>query len=316
MPRFVVPETGGDRPRLDTFLAEAAGCSRAEARRLIEAGRVRVQGRRAHKGLQLEPRDAVELEGEPADTAARAPAPEADLPLTVLHLDDAVVALDKPAGMPTHPLRAGERGTLANALVARHPECAAASRDPREGGLAHRLDTFTSGVILAARTPAAFSALRSAFSDGLVEKEYWALCVGDPPDAGEIDTSLVQVRRRKKGKVRPAAAGAPGARRAETRFTVLARSAGCALVAARSTTGRMHQIRAHLASIGHPLVGDATYGGPETFGGTRQPGHFLHARRIRAPHPAGREPLDVSAPLPADRAGLLAALGIGPLDAV
>jgi 23S rRNA pseudouridine1911/1915/1917 synthase len=138
--------------RVDLFGAREAGCSRGEARRLIDDGQVKVDGRRARKGLLLAQGARVELLAEPAiSDEQRRPVPQPELPLELVWQDEAVLAMVKPIGMPSHPLRPGERGTLANALAARHPECAAASEDPREGGLAHRLDADTSGVILAAR---------------------------------------------------------------------------------------------------------------------------------------------------------------------
>jgi 23S rRNA pseudouridine1911/1915/1917 synthase len=187
---------------------------------------------------------------------------------------------------------------LANALVARHPECATASADPREGGLAHRLDIDTSGAIVAARTPEAYRALRSAFSGGAVEKEYWALCVGQPPPVGQIDAPLT--RTHGGTQMRTASVG----RVACTTFEVLGRGDGCALVRATARTGRMHQIRAHLASIGHPLVGDTRYGGPDEWAGVRLAGHLLHAARLRLPHPLSGAPLEIECPLPPDRRGL------------
>lgn len=290
--------------RVDSFIASCAGCSRAEARRLIDAGAVRVDGRRARKGTRLAAGARVELTAAPADETARRPVPQPELPLALLYADDALVALDKPAGWPTHPLVPGERGTLANALVARFPECALAGADPREGGLAHRLDADTSGVILAARNAATFTALRGAFGRGEVEKVYWALAQGSPPERGEIEAALVQAGAR----VRVAGPADWRPLAAHTEFRVLARGDGCALVEARAHSGRMHQIRAHLAHAGHPLFGDALYGGPAAPAGTR--GHFLHAARLTLPHPLTGAPLELEARLPADRARALAALGL------
>ena len=213
----------------------------------------------------------------PARDEDKRPLPDPDTPLVELYADDALVAVDKPAGLATHPLRAGERGTLANALVARHPECALVADDPREGGFAHRLDTETSGVLLAARTRAAWQSLRRAFGDGAVAKEYLALVAGDPPPSGTIEVPLVHAGRR----VRVAGDRDLDRLAARTDFETLARGDGVALVRARSSSGRMHQIRVHLAHRGHPLVGDALYGGPPPAAGTR--GHFLHAAAIDLP---------------------------------
>ncbi|HEY2743259.1 MAG TPA: RluA family pseudouridine synthase, partial [Polyangia bacterium] len=210
-----------------------------------------------------------------------------------------LVAIDKPAGVPTHPLRAGERDTLANALVARHPECALVADDAREGGFSHRLDIETSGVVLAARTRAAWQSLRRAFGDGAVDKEYLALVTGAPPPSGTIDLPLVHAGRR----VRVAGDRDLDALAAATDFETLARGDGVALVRARSSSGRMHQIRVHLAFAGHPLVGDALYGGPSPAPGTR--GHFLHAAAVTFPHPSTGARTRIESPLPADRAAAL-----------
>ena len=294
-----------DRTRLDQFLAKHANCSRAEARRLIEDGAVRVDGRRAQKGTLLSAGARVDLERAPPSDDDKRPIPEPTLPLSVLYVDEALVALDKPPGMPTHPLRAGERGTLASALVARYPECATVADDPREGGAAHRLDIDTSGVLVAGRTREAWLALRHAFSTGQVRKIYWALVSGRPPDAGEIDAPLAHATARKVRALDDEWSDSD-ARPALTRYQVLARADDFALIAAEAATGRMHQIRAHLAHAGFPLVGDPLYGGPPPFADA--PGHFLHAERLTLPHPTTRVPLTVAAPLPPARARLLSSL--------
>lgn len=299
-----------ERARLDHFVADKAGCSRAEARRLIDDGHVRVNGRRAAKGLLLSAGARVELAVAPPTDEQKRPQPEPERPLVVLLADPALVALNKPAGVPTHPLRAGERGTLANALVARYPECAAVADDPREGGLAHRLDVDTSGVILAGRTREAWQALRRAFGSGQVEKEYWALVAGQPPDAGEIDAALQHATARTVKALDDdewlnQSYGANLARPAHTHFEVMARGLDAALVRARTRTGRMHQVRAHLAHLGHPLLGDALYGGPPAPGGAA--GHVLHAARITFPHPTGGVSTTVTAPLPPERAKVIEA---------
>jgi 23S rRNA pseudouridine1911/1915/1917 synthase len=280
--------------RLDRLVQRRVGCSRAEARRLIEGGQVRVGGRRARKGQLVDRGDLVELLAEPALTPSeRRPVPQPELPLSTLWSDEALVAMVKPMGMASHPLEPGERGTLANALVARFPECAAASDDPREGGLAHRLDRHTSGVILAARTAEDWRALRSAFSGGRVHKRYLALVTGRPPPSGSIDMPLHHA-----GKlVKPIP---HGELEAHTRYRLLKQGGEVALLEVETETGRMHQVRTHLAFIGHPLVGDDLYGGPASEGG-----HFLHAAQIRFPHPRTGADMVLKAPLPNERAKIL-----------
>jgi 23S rRNA pseudouridine1911/1915/1917 synthase len=289
-----------DGARLDQWLARTLDCSRRQAQRLIDEGGVRVAGTRAAKGARVVAGAEVRVDHAPPREEQLRPTPEPEAPLAVILVDEAIVAVDKPAGMPTHPLRAGERGTLANALVARFPECALVADDAREGGVAHRLDTETSGVVLVARTRAAWQSLRHAFGDGAVAKEYLALVAGAPPPQGSIDLPLAHAGPR----VRIAGDRDLDALDAATDFETLARGDDVALVLARSSRGRMHQIRVHLAHLGHPLVGDALYGGPPPAAGTR--GHFLHAAAITFPHPSTGARTRIEAPLPPDRAAALA----------
>jgi 23S rRNA pseudouridine1911/1915/1917 synthase len=300
---------GKEGTRLDHLVAQGAGCSRAEARRLIDAGLVRVDGRKAHKGTLLSHGAQVELERGPHSDDERRPVPQKELPLDVLLADDVLIAINKPPGMPTHPLKPGEKGTLASALVARYPECALVADDPREGGVAHRLDIDTSGVLLAARSRDAWLALRRAFSTGAVEKTYLALCAGAPPDEGEVRAALAHAGRRVRATSEWDDDADPGARAAITRYRVVARTEDVALVRAYASTGRMHQIRAHLAHAGFPLVGDTLYGGPDALPGTH--GHFLHALSVKLPHPKTNAPLEIEAPMPPARRESLGRLFLG-----
>ncbi len=227
--------------------------------------------------------------------------------LRIVHADGQVVVADKPAGMPSHPLKPGETGTAANALVGRFPELASVGPAPREGGLVHRLDTDTSGLLLAARTDAAHALLRAQFAARTVEKGYLALVAGELHAGGEIDVPLAHDphdARKVRAASDPEWAEAHEARPASTRFTPALRRAGFTLVDVEIATGVLHQIRAHLAFIGHPLAGDALYGGPELPGLSR---HFLHAARLAFAHPDGSRPR-FDSPLPEDLASVLEAL--------
>jgi 23S rRNA pseudouridine1911/1915/1917 synthase len=235
------------------------------------------------------------------------PVPQPELPIRIVHADAHVVVADKPAGMPSHPLEPGEQGTAANALVGRFPELASVGPSPREGGLVHRLDTDTSGLLLAARTEAAHAMLRAQFSARTVEKGYLALVGGEIHAGGEIALPLLhdpRDPRRMQAASDPDYAAAHGARPALTRFVPLERKGGFTLLDVEIPTGVMHQIRAHLAFIGHPLAGDALYGGPQLPGLSR---HFLHAARLAFAHPDGTR-ARYESPLPADLASVLAAL--------
>lgn len=303
-----------DGLRIDHFVAARAGLSHAAARRALAAiddGALRLNGRPAKRGQRLRAGDRVALVGALPDAAALRPQPQPELPLAVVHLDADVIAVAKPAGLPTHPLRPGERDTLAGALLARHPECADVGDDPREAGFVHRLDVDTSGVLLAARTRPAWLALRAAFHQGRAAKDYLALVAGAlPADEGELRHALAHDPRDRR-RMRIAADDEPGALAARSHYRRLGSASGFTLVRVTTHSGRMHQVRVHLAHLGCPLVGDPLYGGPPAFADA--PGHFLHAERLVIPHPAPAPPdsgpLDLRAPLPADRANLLTRLG-------
>lgn len=292
--------------RLDHVLAARAAISHAAARRLLAEGRVLHNGHRAVKGARVREGDRLVVAGPLPGEAEPGPRPEPELPLDVLHVDAQLVVVGKPAGRPSHPLRAGEGGTVANALVARFPECATAADPVREGGLAHRLDRDTTGALLAARDPATWRGLRRAFSQGLVRKEYLAVAEGELRSARVVERALAHVPGDARRMV-CVAEDSPGAQPARSEIQPLACAGGLTLVRVVARSGRTHQIRVHLASLGHPLVGDLLYGGPPA--DPRAPGHLLHAARLELPHPAGGH-LDVQAPLPPDRAALLAALGL------
>jgi 23S rRNA pseudouridine1911/1915/1917 synthase len=294
----VPPDAAGQR--LDVWLAGALGLSRAKVKELLESGAVRQGGRRIRKGDRTVAGARLDVELPSADLR---PVPEPDAPLTVLHADALLVAVDKPAGWPSHPLLPDERGTVVNALVARYPELPDASEDPREGGLVHRLDTETSGVLLAARTRPAWEAVRAAFDRREVDKRYLAAVSGPLADAGEIDLPL----RHRADHVEPAPAG--GGREASSRFRVLSRKGELSLVEVRILTGVLHQIRAHLAAIGAPVLGDALYGGRPVPGLER---FFLHAASLGLEHPGTGRPITFDAPLPPELGAALGTLGLSP----
>jgi 23S rRNA pseudouridine1911/1915/1917 synthase len=299
--RVLPPDAPADR--LDRAVAKAFGVSRGRAMEWIAEDRVRVDGKRAPKGQPVGPGARIAVQLPPPD----APVPEPDLPIRIVHADAQVVVADKPAGMPSHPLKPGETGTAANALVGRFPELASVGPAPREGGLVHRLDTDTSGLLLAARTQAAHASLRAQFSARTVEKGYLALVAGEIHASGEVDLALAHDphdARKVRAASDPAWAALHGARPALTRFSPRERRSGFTLLEVEIATGVLHQIRAHLAFIGHPLAGDALYGGPELPG---LPRHFLHAARLGFAHPDGTHPRFESA-LPADLAAVLARL--------
>jgi 23S rRNA pseudouridine1911/1915/1917 synthase len=289
--------------RLDRAVARLFGVSRGRAMDWIADGRVRIDGKRAPKGARVGPGARVSVEMPPPDQ----PEGQPELPIRIVHADAHVVVADKPAGMPSHPLKPGERGTAANALVGRFPELANVGPHAREGGLVHRLDTDTSGLLLAARTDAAHAKLREQFSSRSVDKGYLALVQGELHASGEIALPLAHEGAKMRAVSDPDYAEEHGARAALTLFTPLERRGGFTLLEVQIATGVMHQIRAHLAFIGHPLAGDALYGGPALPGLSR---HFLHAARLGFVHPDGSRARFDSA-LPPDLATVLASLSTG-----
>jgi 23S rRNA pseudouridine1911/1915/1917 synthase len=311
MVRLLV-EASAAGQRLDHFVAAALPAASVHgARRLIADGGVRVDGRRPRKGERLAAGQLVDIEdGRGRDGVVRAPVavgaaisqaiePDLSLPLEVIYLDEAMIAIAKPAGVPSHPLRPGETGTAANALVARFPECATASADPREGGLAHRLDTDTSGVLLAARNPEAWALLRAALGAPSCEKTYLAEVAGAPPDRGAVDMPIGR-RGRRGSRVLLDRGRHPLP--ARTEWEVIARADGTALLRARLHAGRAHQVRAHLAAAGHPILGDATYGDDQSralASARGVTGLRLHAASVSLRHPVSGVAMSIDAPPPA-----------------
>ncbi|MBV9746968.1 MAG: RluA family pseudouridine synthase, partial [Acidobacteriia bacterium] len=233
-------------------------------------------------------------EAEPADPAPLRALPE-EIPLSVLYEDNDVVAIDKPAGMVVHAGAGVREGTLVNALLHRYAALSSVGGSLRPG-IVHRLDRYTSGVLLVAKNDAAHRALAAQFSGRTLEKVYVALVHGVvKPESGRIDRPIARdpVRRtRMTVRLRQG-------RAAWTEYRVVGRFAKFTLLEARIGTGRTHQIRVHLSSIGHPVVGDTLYGAP-----AKAPGlpdlkrYFLHARRIRFRQPTTGEEISVEAELP------------------
>jgi 23S rRNA pseudouridine1911/1915/1917 synthase len=297
--------------RLDRALADALGLGRASVKRAFLLGEVRVRGRRARASDPAEPGALVELDVE---EPAGAPEPEPEAPLSVLVETPRLLVVDKPAGVAVHPLAPGEGGTLANAVVARFPECADASPEPREGGAVQRLDLETSGCVTFARDPEAWQELHARLSAREVEKIYLALVAGRMTSGGVSSVPLAQrggravpvpdpeteERLRAKG-LRP--------RPAETHWEIARRFDSHTLLRVRIVTGVMHQIRAHLAHLGHPVAGDTLYGGEAAaLPGLRR--QFLHATRLALQGPDG-ERVEAESPLPPELEAVLARLGAG-----
>jgi 23S rRNA pseudouridine1911/1915/1917 synthase len=272
--------------RLDRVLCERLGLSRAEAKRLFSGGEVRRNGRRADKGDLVAYGDRIELGSELSDPRAR---PDPSLPLRVCYEDELLVVVDKPAGMPSHPLRPGELGCLANALVQRYPEMAQTGYDARQPGLVNRLDNDTSGLVLAARSPQAFAQLRALLEAGELNKSYLALT--DRPVAPQRIELALMPSSRQRARVEVSPLGRPAS---STVCSCRPHGASAFLVEVHAPRAYRHQVRAHLAAVGAPIIGDGLYGGAPA------PRHYLHAAQLAFVHPASGVRLELRSELPAD----------------
>lgn len=287
---LVVTAADGGR-RLDEFLSTTLAVGRRTAMRL--AARARVNGRTAHKGDRLHAGDLVVV---PATDLRADSATDAVLP--VVRQLPSVLVLDKPAGLPSVALRGSGGDSLAARLAGRFPECAPIG-GPGESGLVHRLDTGTSGLLLAARSAEAYTALRSQFRAHAVVKEYRALVAGRIDRALRVDAPIGQHQsavRRMRAIVHGDAARRYVARPACTDVAPERIFAAATLVRCRTATGARHQIRVHLASIGHPLIGDPLYGSEAA---ASDDGFFLHASRLEWTDPETGETMHDEAQLPA-----------------
>jgi 23S rRNA pseudouridine1911/1915/1917 synthase len=299
---FVVPAAlAGER--LDRALTLLTDWTRAEAQAVVARGEVLVGGRAVGKSHRLQAGDVVEVRGAPEPPEPPVAEP---VPVMVRHADDAVIVVSKPAGLVVHPGAGNPHGTLVHGLLARFPELAGVG-DPMRPGIVHRLDRDTSGLLVVARTPAAYDALVGALQRREVDREYQTLVAGIPAaPRGAIDAPIGRSqRRRTKMAVRDA--GKP----ARTRYEVEERwtEAAVARLACSLETGRTHQIRVHLSSIGHAVVGDPAYGGRRSVAGIELDRPFLHAARLAFPHPTLGGRTELVEPLPAELAEVLVALG-------
>jgi 23S rRNA pseudouridine1911/1915/1917 synthase len=298
---LVGPEDAG--ARLDVFLASRLELSRAQIRRLLARGAVRLDGRPVReraKGERVTPGARVEVEAF-SRPEQQQPIAEPDAALHVLARGPGWLAVDKPAGMPVHPLSEDETGTLLGAAVAREPQLLGVGEGGLRSGVVHRLDVDTSGALLLASRPEVWSRLRVAFREHRVDKRYRAVVLGRLRGEGEAEVELVMARHR-PARVRVLAEGehSRGARSCALRWRALEPLSGATLVEVVLVTGFLHQIRASFAHLGFPLAGDRLYGPPAD--STGAPRQMLHAARVRF------EEIGADSPDPADFAAVLAAL--------
>jgi 23S rRNA pseudouridine1911/1915/1917 synthase len=280
--------------RLDTVVARLSGLPRADVQRAIAAGRVLVDGERRPKSFRLRGGERLDV-----DVGGEEPLPAEGPPVPIRYQDEHLIVVAKPAGLVTHPTAGRRGGTLATGLLGWGGPPAPAGGTLRPG-IVHRLDAGTSGLLVVAKTDEAHAILRDRFRRHEVDRRYLALVRGAVAhDTFAVDAALG--RRAARVVVDPTEG-----RRAETRFEVRERLAATTLLIAAPRTGRTHQIRVHLASIGHPIVGDRAYGGAgdvaRTLGLDRS---FLHAWRLTLAHPLDPVTIELEEPLPGDLAAAL-----------
>jgi len=306
---FVVPEAlSGER--LDRCLSQLEpSWTRSRARKLITGGHVTLNGRTAKPAAVVAPGDEVEVDEPPLQTLDARPEP---IELEILHEDPDLLVIDKPAGLVIHPAAGNPSGTLVNALLHHCGDLSGIGGVERPG-IVHRLDKDTTGVMVVAKSDRAHLALSLAFRRRQVEKTYLAVCYGVPHESEGVIEAPIGRHPRERQQM----AVVSGGRTARTRYTVEERFAGASLVSCRPVTGRTHQIRVHLAHLGHALVGDALYAGrqwrtlsdPRAAAACRSfPRQALHAWRLAFDHPVSGERVTFTAPLPADLEALLAVL--------
>lgn len=305
--------------RLDVYLASACSdLSRSRIQKLIEEGAVRVSGTAVRRSHSVHAGDDVSIEvPDPKPTAIEAE----DITLTILYEDEHLLAIDKPPGLVVHPSPGHDAGTLVNALLHYVRDLKGVGGELRPG-IVHRLDRFTSGVLLVAKTDLAHASLSRQMKKRSMRKEYLALSSGIPRvRKGEVSFAIGRdPHDRKKMKAFRRADELPaGVREAQTRYEIEREwpDLGLTLLRCRLITGRTHQIRVHLAAAGLPVVGDPVYGRPrydkvKDSGLKKTLGEFprqaLHAERIAFRHPATNDPLEIAAPLPEDLRRLIEGL--------
>ena len=288
-PLMLTPQEGGER--LDAFLARSVeGLTRSAAQRLLEEGAVTCGGRPLKKSEKTAPGQCILVflpEPEPVDVKPQ------DIPLDVVYEDGDVIVVNKPVGMVVHPAPGHPDGTLVNALLYHCGNSLSGINGALRPGIVHRIDRDTSGLIIAAKNDRAHQALAEQLQDHSLSRVYEAVAVGGfREDAGTVDAPIGRHPvDRKKMAVEPR-----NGRPAVTHWRVLNRYPGYTHVECRLETGRTHQIRVHLASIGHPLLGDTVYGSKKPYPGLA--GQCLHARKLKFRHPSTGELVELECPLP------------------
>jgi 23S rRNA pseudouridine1911/1915/1917 synthase len=298
--------------RLDAFVRRCLPhLSRGAIDKAIGEKLFLVDGRVGKKGQRLSAGDGLVFTG-PLHWLADLPQPTVEFDIPVIYEDAALIALDKPAGVATHGFSARDGVTVANFIAARWPELLNVGKSRWEPGLLHRLDSETSGLLLVAKTNIAFDQMRGQFRRRAIRKTYWALVWGDAEAQGEIALPLAHDSRdRRRMRVTQPSENAQRQRAwpALTRYHKLGAAQGLSLLEIEMATGVTHQIRVHLAALGHGIVGDDLYGAAheQAFGLQR---HFLHAKGLEFTHPSESRVVKLDAPLAPELGEVLRRLGI------
>ena len=282
--------------RLDAFLSADGALTRSQAARLIAEGRVRVNGKPAAKSARLSGGETVTVDVPQLRETAL---PPQDIPLDVVYEDDDVIVVNKPTGLVVHPAPGHPDGTLVNALLHHCGDSLSGIGGEKRPGIVHRIDRDTSGLIIAAKNDAAHLALSAQLKDHSLSRTYECLVTGNmKQDSGTVDAPIGRSSAdRKKMAV------VPTGRRAVTHWEVVARYPGVTHLRCRLETGRTHQIRVHIAYIGHPLLGDTVYCAKKPVPGLT--GQCLHATGLRFIHPRTGEPVELHCPLPPEFTAML-----------
>ena len=282
--------------RLDAFLSADGALTRSQAARLIAEGRVRVNGKPAAKSARLSGGETVTVDVPQLRETAL---PPQDIPLDVVYEDDDVIVVNKPTGLVVHPAPGHPDGTLVNALLHHCGDSLSGIGGEKRPGIVHRIDRDTSGLIIAAKNDAAHLALSAQLKDHSLSRTYECLVTGNmKQDSGTVDApnGRSSADRKKMAVV-------PTGRRAVTHWEVVARYPGVTHLRCRLETGRTHQIRVHMAYIGHPILGDTVYGAKKPVPGLT--GQCLHATGLRFVHPRTGEPVELHCPLPPEFTAML-----------
>lgn len=281
-------------PRIDVWLAATLGVSRSAAQRMVKDELVKVNGKAVTPHFALKAGVRVTVDEAPE----AAPYVPTNIPLDIIHEDDAIMVVNKPFGMLVHETPGKERGTLAELAMLRHPEMAGIGESPERPGIVHRLDKDASGVIVLARTQPAYDALKKQFQEHTIKKEYAVLVFGQlTKDEGTINLSIG--RSSGRGTMAARAVAHKGDRDAITHYRVDQRFRDATLVTVRTETGRTHQIRTHFKAIGYPVVGDPLYKIKHDLR-VNSPRMFLHAKLLGFTHPTSGEQVEFTAPLPTE----------------